>query len=184
MVVMKKLIVLCAGLSMLLATNSAFADLIAVGEPVDIGSWAQRLQEDGFYGSPSHDHTFDLIAVRVCSGPVLKGPFLEIFSSAGWTVPAYSTPMLAVAQGPGVPGVLQWNIDFSGDKTIPFALDIAVYAGNEYAGTTHAVWSGSAWTFTVGNWGPARAALVPVPAAVLLGLLGLGAAGVKLRRFV
>jgi hypothetical protein len=158
----------------------AFADLSPIGDPVEVGSWARRFQEDGWYGV---HYNFDLLAVRVVWGPPLGHDAYSSFSVSGWDQ-VYENPAgtLASAGGPAV-GYLQWNFLFSGSMLTPFRLDYAAFAGDMLIGTGGIQWSGTAFTYPSTNWAPTRAEVAPVPAAVLLGMLGLSVAGLKLRKF-
>jgi hypothetical protein len=195
---MKKLITLCAGLVVLVATGGAFADLSSVGDPEATGSWTQGFVESGV-------GYFDLVAVRMLPGtdtttghaPSGQDSFehwgFTGFSNTGWSTAKelesapVGWPTEVVAFGTSV-NSLTWTIHFAGTTANkPLVFDfVAMKTGQDVvAECARATWNGS-WSFSVGNyWAPTRAELmaVPVPAAVLLGLLGLGAAGVKLRRF-
>jgi hypothetical protein len=160
----------------------AFADLMAIGEVMPGASWAQRFREDGWYGGTHYN--FDLLAVRVVSGPQLKDPAYSNFSVAGWHLEyenPSSLPTLASVEGPSV-GYLEWDFLFSGSTSQAFLLDYAAFVGNTRVGTGGIQW-GPGWSYPSTSWAPTRAEVVPVPAAVLLGMIGLSVAGLKLRRF-
>jgi hypothetical protein len=177
---MNKKLIMYASIIILLAVNGAFADLTPIGEPVEVGSWTQRFQEDGLYDGVHYD--FDLLAVRVVSGPSLENPGLINFSVGTWDL-VYENPAgtLASAGGSTV-GYLQWDFVFSGTTAQPFQLDYAVFAGGTLVGTCGIQW-GPGWSYPSTSWTPTQAEVVPVPAAVLLGMLGLGVAGIKLRKY-
>jgi len=163
----------------------AFADLRPIDNPIAGDSWSQRFQEDGIYGGTHYN--FDLLAVRVVSGPPLKDPAYSNFSVVGWHLEyenPSSLPTLASAEGPSV-GYLQWDFLFSGSTSQAFLLDYAAFAGDTLIGTGGIQW-GPGWSYPSTSWAPTRdeVVAVPVPAAVLLGMLGLGASGLKLRKFV
>jgi hypothetical protein len=166
----------------------AFADFIGIGDPVEGGSWKQAFIESGV-GS------FDLVAVQMVSaGDTFEHWTHSGFNRAGWsTSTVYENdlmyPTLATATG-SVQTSLTWNIKFAGTKSNPLVFDFVAFHGDTLKETARATWSGSGWSFaTTGNflWRPTKADLlapvVPVPGAVLLGLLGLSAAGIKLRKF-
>jgi len=178
---MKKLAVLCTGL-ILLMVNGALANLTPIGDPGEGGSWTQRFQEDGWYGGTHYN--FDLFAVRVVSGPPLLDPGLANFSDGGWhLVYENAAHTLASAGGTSV-GYLQWDFRFSGAQSQAFLLDYAAFSGETVVGTSGIRWSAPGWSYPSTSWRPTRAEVVPVPAAVLIGMLGLAAAGLKLRKYV
>jgi hypothetical protein len=161
----------------------AFADLFtAIGGPGVGDSWTQAFNESGV-------GNFDLVAVNmVTAGDSFEHSTHSGFSVGGWSLLYENNgginPTLASASGPSVTS-LTWNIKFAGDTSNTFAFDFVAFKSgkDEIAERAHAVWNGG-WTITAGTWNPTRADVVPVPAAVLLGMLGLGAAGLKLRKFV
>jgi len=160
----------------------AFADLFtAIGEPGEGGSWLQGFNESGV-------GNFDLVAVNmVTAGDSFENQTHSGFNVSGWSLLYQNNgglnPTLASASGPGVSS-LTWNIKFAGDQSNQFAFDFVAFKSGEdkIAESAHAVWNGG-WTITTGTWTPTRAEVVPVPAAVLLGILGLSVAGIKLRKF-
>jgi len=179
---MKKLVALCAGVVLLLA-NGALADLYAVGEPTEGGSWTQQFNESGV-GS------YDLVAVRMTSPSPdsFESLTFRSFTQSGWStvyeeLDASGNLVLATATGSDVTN-MNFNIWFAGAKTNPLAFDFVAFNGDTRLESVHAVWNGGGWTIGASSWAPERAELVPVPAAVLLGLLGMGVAGLKLRKFV
>jgi hypothetical protein len=168
-----------------LATLPARADLVPVGDPVETGSWSQQFYED----VPSA-YPFDLVAVNMTSaGDYFLSPAQSAFTQSNWkTVYEYpgSNVTLASAAGPNAVNWLYWNINFAGAKTDPLAFDfVAFRSGSEtIVDAAHAVWSGSGWSFSATTWKPARSEVnpVPVPAALVLGAIGLGLAGWLKRR--
>jgi len=157
-----------------------FADLTPIGDPIEGDSWTARFQEDGWYGGVHYN--LDLLAVRVVYGGPLELPAYSNFSVSGWHL-EYENPSLtlASASGPSV-GYLQWDFKFSGSSSQPLLLDYAAFVGNTRVGTGGLQW-GPGWSYPSTSWVPTRADVVPVPAAVLLGILGFCVAGVKLRKF-
>ena len=176
---MKRVIVLCVGLSLLVSVNGALGDLSTLGDPVPGESWSQLFNETGV-------GLFDLVAVRMVStGDTFEPPTHSGFSNIAWST-IYENPsglpILATAAGPAVSN-LTWSIKFAGLSNNPLVFDFVAFSGKTLLESAHAVWSGSKWTITAGSWTPTRAEVVPVPAAVLLGMLGLSVAGIKLRKY-
>jgi hypothetical protein len=160
----------------------AFADLGVIGDPVEGGSWSQGFYETGV-------GLFDLVAVQMVSA----GDSFEHFTHSSFSVGGWSTiyenaplnPTLASAKGSAVT-YLSWSIKFAGLKSNPLVFDFVAFSGETLLERTRASWSGSGWSFSSSppdRWNPTRAEVVPVPAAVLLGMLGLSIAGLKLRKF-
>jgi hypothetical protein len=177
---MKKLVALGAGL-ILLAANAAFADLTPIGDPVGGNSWSQRFQESGA-------GYYDLMAVRMTSsGDTFESATFSNFNPGTWSLLYENdggTPTLASASGPSV-NWAQFDIKFAGDSSNQLAFDFVAFktGSDTIAESVHAAWN-NGWTITAGTWNPTRAQVVPLPAAVLLGMLGMGVAGLKLRKFV
>jgi hypothetical protein len=78
---------------------------------------------------------------------------------------------------------LTWSIKFAGAKSNPLVFDFVAFNGETLLERTRASWSGSGWSFATSPLTFTRAQFVPIPGAVLLGMLGLSVAGVKLRKF-
>ena len=163
----------------------ALADLTPIGDFVEGASWTQAFDE----GNPSIG-PFDLVAVKMTSlGDTFETQTHFNFSNAGWALAYENTPpspTLASASGTSV-NYLAWSIKFAGASSNPLVFDYVAFNGNTIANTAHAVW-GPGWSITnYGTkpspyWNPTRAEVVPVPAAVLLGMLGFCVAGLKLRK--
>ena len=133
--------------------------------------------------------TYDLWAVRI--SPVSLG--LDTFQSpalqtttAGWSMLLDGPTVVSIA-GPTSP--INLNITFSGDNPPPlFEIDHALFNGSTKVLETHWIMAngsvfnqGGSWRHST-DWNPTRAEVVPVPGAVLLGMLGLSVVGVKLRK--
>lgn len=188
---MKRLITLCAGLAVLLSANGARADLSAIGEAAETGSWSQQFVENGV-GS------FNFIAVRMTSsGDSFEAPTFYTFNKSGWAIGYQndaSFPTIANATGT-TQTELYFYQKFAGAKADALQFDFVSFDQDLLKDAARAVWNGSGWSFTVltastrgtdgkgiDGWQRSDFEAVPVPAAVLLGMLGLGAAGVRLRK--
>jgi hypothetical protein len=178
---------------LLLTAGSAFADLIAIGDPVEGGSWAQRWQESGV-------GNFDALAVQMMTTGdsfehnTARASFSSFSSGSGWSLlfentpqtPLPQYPTIASASGPAVT-LLQWDLQYSGSKSgNPFSFDIVSFRGDDIVDAAHISWNGAgAWTITPyapsEGWNPSREA-IPAPAALVLGAIGLGLAGWIKRR--
>lgn len=164
---------------LLLTAGSAFADLTPTGDPAEGGSWAQRFQESGV-------GNFDLVAVRMTTaGDTFESQVHDNFTDSSW-LPLWqndpTVPTIASASGNAV-NWMQWDIKFAGDTSNGFAFDFMAYSGETCVDYAHAVWSGG-WSITTyaPEYGPLRGTVVPVPAALVLGAIGLGLAGWIKRR--
>jgi len=174
---MKRLLIICAGFALLTAANAAFGDLVPIGDPVETGSWNQLFNESGV-------GPFDFVAVKMVStGDFFESP-THTNLAAGWT--EHSSPTVAYADGPGLTN-MTWTINFEGAQGDPLVFDFYAYWGNTWLECARATWTGSGWSISPWDSKLSRSeivAAVPVPAAVLLGLLGLGTARMKLRKHV
>lgn len=162
----------------LFASAPALADLAPIGDPVEGGSWAQGFNETGV-------GNFDLVAVKMISGGDTFESLTHRSLATGWSV-VYendsTSPTLATATG-GPLTSMTWNIWFTGTKSNPLVFDFVAFYGETLLESARATWNGSGWSITTSLWNPTRAELIPIPTAVILGVLGLCAAGVKLRKF-
>ncbi len=174
---MRKLFVFLA-LAMLVC-GPVYANITAIGDPIDGNSWSQRLRESGI-------GQFDFIAVKMVSdGDTFEDPVLRDFNKAGWELIYQNDdhlPTLASAAGPAVTS-MDFTIKFPGTKTNHFEFDYVAMYGDTILLSQRAVWNGS-WNFSDGNWSPTRAELVAVPApgALLLGSMGISLVGWLRRR--
>jgi hypothetical protein len=122
---------------------------------------------------------------------------LSAFDNAGWSLLYENDPLLptiASASGPLAgdgtsQGDLYFDIQFFGSSSgNPLTFEFASFSGGVLNNAATAWW-GPGWSFA--NYGAAPPGTfsltydqaIPVPGAVLLGILGLGAAGLKLRKF-
>lgn len=180
---MKRLLTICATLAMLIVTNGTRGDLVFVGDPVPEGSWSSA-------GYTAGIGSFDLEAAKMVSpGDAFESPWANGFRNAsdvpiaGWGVVLHDPTLMSWA-GPSVT-YLEKDMHFAGALTDPLTFDFVVFSGDTLIYDARASWSGSSWAVEKNKhyWTPTRAEVVPIPGAVLLGMLGLGAAGIKLRKY-
>ena len=148
------------------------------GDAVEGNSWSFQVDAGGI--------TLDLIAAKIASeGDVFEKPAGRDISVAGWSA-VLDTPTLASWSGPTtnyISGHIYLENDLDKDVTIDFALfygDTLVWTSREITVDGVSVGYEPASQY----WLPTRAEVVPVPGAVLLGILGLSVVGVKLRKRV
>ena len=189
---MKSLTIFCAATILILSTGNVLADITVI----DFESLGNNIVVDDQFSSLGADFNGDATAIIVSSSsttPPHSG------SQVIWNCPSYNIQVDAV--GPewlmaggyvtGTDIVTLTAYDSFGD---PLGTDLTSGANIVGSGIPNIFLSVSApniayvkfsikngGTFTVDDFtfNP-----VPVPAAVLLGMLGLGVAGLKLRKFV
>jgi hypothetical protein len=78
---------------------------------------------------------------------------------------------------------MQFDIVFAGSSSNQLKFDFVAMNGNTIVDSALASWNGG-WSFSTTSWRPSRTDLspVPAPAAILLGMLGLGLVGWVKRR--
>lgn len=168
----------------------AIGDLYTI-DGVTIGYGDVRVDNSwSFAASASGVGSYDLVAVRIASGSdVFKSPAIRNISNASWDM-VLDTPTLASFGGLAVTS-LSWRTYFQGSLLMagPLELDWALFKDQQLTHWTH--WHVGTdgeldnwWLDPVGGWKPTYSQVVPLPAAVLIGMLGLAAAGLKLRKFV
>ena len=153
-------------------------DPIMIGGPYVDDSWSFTI---------SVPWNSDLYAVRISPGfeteDTFESPAVRNVTLPGWSM-VLDGLSLASISGPLTNP--DWDVFFAG--VAPPALieiDNAWFNGLTKVGETHWVLvngSLSSWGHS-NDWDPTRAEVVPVPGAVLLGILGLSVVGLKLRRF-
>lgn len=150
----------------LLFSATASADLVSVGDPIEGDSWTQRFFDTGI-------GTYDFIAVRMTSADEFMPPaFGPYFSVAGWSNTDVS-PKQAYAVGPGV-DYMVFDINFAPAMNDALEFDFFAFAGETRLEASTATWSGTSWSFAASPATPTRMELmIPLPGAVLLGLIGL-----------
>jgi len=146
------------------------------GNVVEGNSWSFQV----FAGGP----VWNLGAGKISSaGDVYKSPAAADFSNAGWGI-LLDQPTLSSWSGPTTSNI-NWRMYFEDDLDKDVVIDWALFNGDTL------VWT-SRYTIVNGElagyeprsqyWVPTRSEVVPVPGAVLLGMIGLSVVGVKLRK--
>jgi len=171
----------------------AQADLVAVGPAVLSNSWTQDFTVSDAWNFFGTDVTwfdnFDAMTIDMTQGSLEVPGMTNVSPSMSTTS---NGPDLVTAFGNNVQNV-NFTLNFMGSITAPVSFDLKVYdkSGRKYneSGWATAIWSSSSWSivdnsaFLNQNGNPVDLNPVPVPGAVLLGILGLSAAGMKLRKF-
>ena len=165
-------------LSLLITFSVASADLVPIGDPIEGDSWAQAFNESGV-------GYFDFVAVLMVSdGDTFESFTHTNFNRSGWSTKYENPsdyPVVATATGLKTNN-LTWTIHFAGSKSDPLAFNFVAFEGNTLKEAAYAEWTGSKWNISlIPDWDIPRAE-IPLPGAAILGILGLGAAGLKLRR--
>jgi len=189
---MKRTTILSAMLLVAIAPISATADMTEYTvDGVSIGFGNVGVGNSWYFdASASGVGPYDLVAVRIASGSdVFESPAITNISDPDWHM-VLNTPTLASFGGDPVSS-LSWRTNFAGGLPMgsPLELDWAIFYDQQLTAWTH--WHVNInggldkwWLNPVGGWQPSYAQVVPIPAAVLIGMLGLGVAGLKLRKFV
>ncbi|MHC4166735.1 MAG: hypothetical protein ACYSWQ_07245 [Planctomycetota bacterium] len=179
----------------LLACGSVSADLVAVGAPQAGNSWTQdfTVSDSWVFDWTAWNH-FDALSINTTA--TLLNPATTIGSM---TVGAHAShDVWATAKNvQSVP----FSLHFGGAVTDPLAFDLTVYdwgkkwrgkkggwvRGYYASGSATASWDGASWSIVDTSAllypnGDPQIDSVPVPGAVLLGVIGLGVVGMKLRK--
>ena len=169
--VLKIFLVLALGMTICLP-GLAMGDIIIVGDPLNVGSWAQAFNESGV-GS------FNKMEFFIVSDTTdFEPPGISSFTASGWTGSLLNPDYILAL---GTPATINTNftLQWITNQPIAFEVDMLAWSGASVVDRAHASWNGSAWNFTVlsnvaGNYD--RSAAAPIPPTVLLmgsGLLGL-----------
>jgi hypothetical protein len=187
---MKKTLTVLAGLAVALAmARPAPADMtyytvdgvtMGFGDVLEGNSWSLKVVASGI--------TYDLAAGKIASlGDTYESPAARNFSNAGWDM-VIDKATLGSWSGPTTSS-MSWRMYFANDLDKDVTIDWALFNGETRTWTSRYTISGGVLPMPQGYeprsqyWLPTRAEVVPVPGAVLLGIIGLGAVGVKLRRY-
>ena len=182
--------------------GAARADLYleVVGDPTMSDSWFQRFNLNDIGGNEPKG--FDQLMIRMVPG---TGDFevSDAMSDLVYSDPAHplnftsnGTSNLVQATGDNV-AQLEFDLNFQGvpEMDVSFNLETFDSVGGAYVSSGH-VWGAILGKNPGGQWkwdiAPVSVVLndlgkpvfVPIPAAVLIGMLGLGVAGLKLRKYV
>jgi hypothetical protein len=184
--VMRQTIVLSTMALLAIAPVSAVADMTDYTvEGVTMGFGDVEVGNSWSFGvSASGIGPYDLVAAKIASaGDIYESPDARNFSQAGWAM-VIDDPTLGSFSGPATSS-MSWRMYFTNDADKDVTLDWALFNGQTRVWTSRFTITNGTLTGFEGSsqyWLPTREQ-VPVPGAVLLGMLGLGAAGLKLRRF-
>ena len=179
------LVLACGALLLLMMAAPAWADLEAVGVPAEGNSWSHA------FGLTD---ACDLIAVRLSFGAPFESPTLFDFDTPGWDTLVEKDPpipLLASAAGPTTAD-LSFRVRFWGNWWLPSTFDFVAFSGDSIVKKAYVIWTGGGflgkWVILKdSHWNPTRADVsppdvVPAPAALVLGAIGLGLVGWRMRR--
>ncbi|MEW6200326.1 MAG: hypothetical protein AB1601_16875 [Planctomycetota bacterium] len=181
------------------AASIALGDVVPVGDPLGGGSWTQQFYENGYWGSPAKQYSYDFLAIKIVSGGPFEDPALSGFTGGyNWDLRYQDTvpkPTVAGAGGNPIYGNMYHTIKFFGDAPGQGVLvyDYACFAGSTLLGTQRIYYRpantagltniGGNWWAGDSTWEPHRNDfIVPAPAAAMLGVIGLGLVGWVKRR--
>jgi len=180
---MKRIIlitVMCA-----FAASPAMADPIGSSSIVEGSSWSETgYYENGWYYG--NHYTFNRVVMQMDStGDTFEHPAISNMST-GWTLQYENDPLYPTTVSAGGPPLHDLNYwwTFAGGKSNSLSFTWTLLNNNTVLASEKCDWTGSSWNFSeIPPRADAAFVPVPVPAAVLLGMLGLSVAGLKLRKF-
>lgn len=176
--------ILIAVVAVLLFAVPAMADLTPIGDIITGNSWGQ-----GWLWTENGVGLIDTIAMRAVAPATFEHPAMydsgySNMAEVGWSLVYENTlpyPTLATISGPAVLAV-SWQTMYANDSSTPLTWDFVAFHNGTIEEATRVSWNGSAWSYSAGVWTPDRAAVVPAPAAIVLGMMGLGLVGWLKRR--
>lgn len=179
----------CAvALAAVVVTPITQGGIVPVGDPIPGHSWGQRFVYDTGGAGP-----VNVLAVRIVAGGPFESPTLRDFDVPGWRLLRESggtTPNFAVGAGPTNPvDRLSFEIWFESEPEDPVSFVFAAWRPGEVRSLEafRLSWAGKLQTswdcvWVVDEEDPFDNPLIPAPAAVVLGGLGLGVVGWFKRR--
>lgn len=153
-------------------TPLAFASFVPVGEGVEGDSWSQGFYETGV-------GLFDHFQMYMESPDQWETPVgVAGFTAGSSWAQTYNDGTLLLADGPALT-YLDLTLYFPGSMSQPFTFYFQAWNGDSLVENAHVHWTGGAWEInTWGGWTGQRteasSLVIPVPGALLLGLIGVG----------
>jgi hypothetical protein len=161
----------------LFSPMQAKATLLTEGDPFEIGSWAQRFQEEGV-GNYNRMEAF-----MITAGDAFEADGFVNLSAGGWSGSLVREDYI-IAVGT-TQNWMQFDIKFMGTSSNPLVFDFLAWEDSVLREAARATWNGCGWSFAAAPNGmqyDRAAAAVPEPATLLLlasGLIGLAGFGRK-----
>jgi hypothetical protein len=168
--------------------TSAIADL---SNPQGGETWSQCFSLTDIATCKETDNTFDKLEINMTGNKELGPLGLYDQNPAGSLSLSKNGPSHVVGLGTDV-GTLEFTLQFLGPQPDPtdkkkateFNFSVYDWDGSKYVKSGHgeAYYKEGEWAINLDNQSVSLGPCMPLPGAVLLGLLGLGAAGAKLRK--